>query len=344
MYVGTQARARNDDDYRVFAQLGVQHICGYPPGEPSEWTAENLTRYREHVESFGLVLDMIPLPLSSSEVSRAENPNIILGKSPERDREIEGICNIIRACSVAGIPAVKYNFTVLGVITTHRVPVRGGAISRAFDYEKARPDYNRLTIAGRVDADTFWERIDYFLERVVPVAEEYRVRLACHPHDPAVPAGHRGVDRVLGSVEGLKKFVSMHESPYHGLNFCQGTVSEMLEKPGEQIYDVIRYFGERKKIFNVHFRNIKGGYLNFVETFIDEGDVDMHKAARVYQEVGYPYMMMPDHTPHVSGENAEMVAFAYAYGYIKALIDVVEREARQGNQAGQRRARARQRA
>ena len=73
----------------------------------------------------------------------------------------------------------------------------------------------------------------------------------------------------------LKRFVSIKENPYHGLNFCQGTVSEMLERPGEEIYDVIRYFGERKKIFNVHFRNIKGGFLNFQETFPDNGDVDL---------------------------------------------------------------------
>ena len=71
----------------------------------------------------------------------------------------------------------------------------------------------------------------------------------------------------------------------------------MLEKPGEEIFDVIRYFGSRKKIFNVHFRNIDGGFLNFRETFIDNGDVDMLKAMRVYKEVGYDGMMMPDHVP-----------------------------------------------
>ena len=71
----------------------------------------------------------------------------------------------------------------------------------------------------------------------------------------------------------------------------------MLENPGEEIFDVIRYFGTRKKIFNVHFRNIDGGFLNFRETFIDDGDVDMLKAMRVYKEVGYDGMMMPDHVP-----------------------------------------------
>ena len=76
----------------------------------------------------------------------------------------------------------------------------------------------------------------------------------------------------------------------------------MLENPGEEIYDIIRYFGSRKKIFNVHFRNIKGGVLDFVEVFPDEGDIDMLKAARTYKEVGYPYMLMPDHVPGIDGE------------------------------------------
>ena len=87
-----------------------------------------------------------------------------------------------------------------------------------------------------------WERITYFLKRVVPVAEESKVRLCCHPHDPGMPPGKgfRGVHRVLGTVEGLKRFVDTVPSPYHGLNFCQGTVAEMLEEPGKEIYDVIR--------------------------------------------------------------------------------------------------------
>jgi mannonate dehydratase len=138
--------------------------------------------------------------------------------------------------------------------------------------------------------------------------------------------GWRGVETVLGSVAGLRKFVSIKESPYHGLNFCQGTVSEMLEKPGEQIFDVIREFGKRRKIFNVHFRNIAGGFLNFRETFIDDGDVDMLRAMRVYKEVGYDGMMMPDHVPAVDGDTGRLQGFAFAFGYIKALIAAVAAE------------------
>ena len=164
---------------------------------------------------------------------------MLLATEPDRGKQIDGICEMIRNASRAGIPSVKYNLTFIGVPRTAPTPGRGGARYSTFVYEGAKPE-PALTIAGPIDADTYWERITYFLERVVPVAAEHKVRLACHPQDPGMPRGKgwRGVETVLGSVDGLKRFVSIAESPYHGLNFCQGTVSEMLEKPGEQIFDV----------------------------------------------------------------------------------------------------------
>src|SRR5579871_2931670 len=269
--LGTQHDS-SDETLRVLAAFGVKHICSTLPSSrwDAAWSLESLTRLRERVESFGIRLEMAPLPLSSNYITHSENPDIMLGKSPERDREIDAICGMIRNAARAGIPALKYNLTVLGVVRTERTPGRGGAHYSTFVYDQARQD-PPLTEAGPVDADTAWERITYFLERVIPVANEYKVRMACHPHDPGMPAGKgfRGVERVLGSVDGLKRFLEISPSPYHGLNFCQGTVSEMLAHPAEEIFGVIRYFGARGKIFNVHFRNIHGGFLNFQETFPD---------------------------------------------------------------------------
>jgi mannonate dehydratase len=93
---------------------------------------------------------------------------------------------------------------------------------------------------------------------------------------------------VLRTVEGLLRPCRMRETPYHGLNFCQGTTAEMLDDPAREIFEVIRWFGERGKIFNVHFRNIKGKKLDFMEAFSDEGDMDMPRALAAYRDVGYP--------------------------------------------------------
>ena len=131
------------------------------------------------------------------------------------------------------------------------------------------------------------------------------------PHDPGVPPeGYQGVVCVLGTLDGLKRFITIKESPYHGLNFCQGTVSEMLNDPGQEIYDVIRYFGARKKIFNVHFRNIRGHRDDFQEVYPDEGDIDFVKALQVYQEVEYPYLVMPDHVPVAPNDPEGLQSFA----------------------------------
>jgi mannonate dehydratase len=286
---------------------------------------ESLIRLREHIAKFGITLDMVQLPTNAT-IEHSGIRNVMLGRSPERDREIDAICQMVRNSARAGIPILKYNLTYLAVVRTEPTPGRGGATYSTFDYAKAKQE--PLTEAGPVSADEFWERITYFLDRVVPVATEYKVKIACHPHDPPVPAdkGLRGVHRVMGSVEGLKRFVGIRESPYHGLNFCQGTVSEMLDRPGEQIYDVIRYFGERKKIFNVHFRNIKGHFLKFQETFPDNGDVDMIRAMRVYRDVGYDGMIMPDHAPRIAGDNGGRQAYAFEFGYIAALIQLMNQE------------------
>jgi len=328
MVVGTQ-QGDSEEILRVLAPFGVTHICGSLPSPKLDeaWSVDALSQRRERVAKHGVALDMLPLPMSSSEISRAEMPAIYLGANPDRDRDIDAICQMIRNCARAGITQVKYNFTLLGVVRTGSAPGRGGARYSEFVHAGAKPD-PPLTIAGPVNADTYWERITYFLERVVPVAEEYKVRMGCHPQDPGLPkgSGWRGVDAVLASPDGLKRFIAIKESPYHGLNFCQGTVSEQLEKPGEQIFDVIRYFGSRRKIFSVHFRNIEGGLLDFRETFIDNGSVDMLKAMRVYKEIGYDGMMMPDHVPRIEGVDS-MTGFVFAFGYIKALIAAVSAEA-----------------
>jgi mannonate dehydratase len=328
MKVGHQHYS-SDEILTLLAAFGVNNICSDLPSRKLDerWSVEGLTKLRERVESFGIKLEMVPLPLSSSYITRAENPNIMLGKSPEREREIDDICRMIRNAARAGIPALKYNLSVLGVVRTESTKGRGGADYSAFAYDKAEQE-PPLTEAGPVNEDVYWERITYFLKRVIPVAEENKVRLACHPHDPGMPPdkGYRGVHTVLGNVAGLKRFVEIAESNYHGLNFCQGTVSEMLRNPGEEIFDVIRYFGRRGKIFNVHFRNIRGRFLNFQETFIDDGDVNMLKAMRVYKEVGYDGMMMPDHVPKIAGDPQGLQAYAFTFGYIKALIAAVAAE------------------
>lgn len=321
-------RAKATDERLAFlARYGVEGICaGADVADPKRLyaNADEMKHLRERVEKHGMTLDLTDsVLLTSSLIDREPNSSIMLAQSPQRDRDIEAFQNHIRACAAAGVPGIKYNMSILGVVRSGRTPGRGDAMYATWRLKDA-PSNQPLTRAGVVNADAFWERITYFLERVVPVANEYKVRIACHPQDPGMPPeGYRGVDRVLGTVEGLKKFLSIHASPYHGLNFCQGTVSEDLADPGTQIFDVIRHFGRQNKIFNVHFRNIRGHRDDFMEVFPDEGSVDFVKALRVYREVGYSGLLMPDHVPTIAGGSADAELqenFAFAFGYIRGLI------------------------
>ena len=328
MKLGCQSTPTSEKRLQFFKRHSVSNVCcesgACPDGYPS---VEELSKIKERAEKYGVSVDCYTPPfLASSHIDREARPAIMLGQSPERDRDIERVYKWIQNCAKVGIPSIKYNMSLLGVVRLEeRDAGRGGTTLSTWRLKDAKPK-TPLTKAGPVNADLYWERITYFLSNVIPVANEYKVRMACQPHDPGVPPeGYQGVNRVLGTVDGLKRFITIRESPYHGLNFCQGTVSEMLQNPGQEIFDVIRYFGSRQKIFNVHFRNIRGKRDEFVEVFPDEGDIDFVKAIQTYKEVGYPYLLMPDHVPVAPGDTGGLQSFAFAYGYIRALIQAVDR-------------------
>ncbi|MFO7916530.1 MAG: mannonate dehydratase [Anaerolineae bacterium] len=328
MYVGAQI-PYTDENLAFVRQMGVGHIDTSPREglgleKDGRWHADALMRVREHVESFDLKLAAMHLPLTSGGIDRQIWPNIMMG-TPGRDEEIQKVHLCIEAAARAGIPLLLYNMAILPVIrTAYRTPGRGGITYSHFDYEELKDD-PPLPYAP-VTADEAWERITYFVERVIPVAEEFGIKMGCHQHDPGMPrgVGYRGVERVLGSIEGVKRFVDLSDSPYHGLNFCQGTISEMCTTP-DQVYEAIRYFGSQNKIFWVHFRNIRGSFLEFDEVFPDEGDIDMLRALQIYKEVGYDGAIIPDHVPLSSLDSRYgHRARAFCFGYIKALLQAIE--------------------
>ncbi|MEE2753003.1 MAG: mannonate dehydratase [Candidatus Latescibacterota bacterium] len=330
MYAAYQVSDASDENLNFAVQTGVNHIV-HASHKPfmvegkGYWSKESLTAFRERVESHGVEVSVMAPPLHSNPVDGADNPNIMLGND-KRDQDIDNIIKCVQAAGEAGIPCLKYNLTLLGVVSTGRSEGRGNSTYRYFNFEEMKEKSEELTQAGSVSTEQMWERIDYFVQRVIPVAEEYKVKMACHPHDPGMPpSGFRGIDRVLGTVDGIKKFCNLIESPYHGLNFCQGTVSEMLEDPGKEIFNVIRYFLEQKKIFMVHYRNIRGKRLAFEETYIDEGDVDMWETMKVYHELEYDGVFCPDHVAHSDQDSRwGHRQRAFTAGYIKALIKAVQ--------------------
>jgi len=155
------------------------------------------------------------------------------------------------------------------------------------------------------------------------VAEEAGVRLAAHPDDPPLQT-LRGQPRLVYKPELYQRLLDIYPSYYNALEFCQGTISEMR---GEMdVYEAIERYSRQGNIAYVHFRNVKGKVPNYHEVFIDEGDVDMIKALRLYHKNGFDGLMIPDHTPEVSCAAPWHAGIAYALGYMKAAIRMVEEE------------------
>jgi mannonate dehydratase len=253
----------------------------------------------------------------------------MLGKSPERDREIEMIQQMIEVAAKTDVRLLLYNTTIHSVLRTGRTldPKRGNARYSTWNFEKALEQNRPNTIAGVVSIDEVYERITYLLDRILPVAEANNVRLGNHIADPPTPAGYRGITRWNSPhvFHGIMRFAQLYDSKSHGFNLCLGSIAEGLRDPESEIIPIIKWVGKRKQIFNIHFRNIIGGWNNFQEVYLDYGDMDMVEVMRALADVGYSGMIMPDHVPSHKDPASNLQGHAFAFGYIKALVQATIR-------------------
>ena len=243
---------------------------------------------------------------------------------PGRDRKIAWLLNAVQAMGVAGIPILAYNFKLLNSKLLRSAPSkgRGGAKYISFDYDeylkKPAPP-----IDPPVSEEKMWDNIAYFLKAVIPAAEKAGVRLALHPDDPPVPYGTpalAGAAHIVSSFDQYRRIFGIVPSSSNGMLFCQGCVTEMQ---GVDVYDAIRQMGSIDKIVMVHFRNVRGEFPRFQETFVDEGDVDMVRAMQAYRDAGFKGPFSLDHSPMFP--EAEIANQAFVVGYLRGLIQAVYR-------------------
>jgi mannonate dehydratase len=330
LHVGSQRRAESVTAAQYLVRHGVKHWVPSPrpSGGRTYWVPSDLYPVLDFAAQNGLKVEMVALPLlGSTNIDREQRPAIMLGQSPQRDRDIEDIHRCIAALAAVGIPAFKYNMSILGVPRTADTPGRGNSFYSTFNaalLDKNAPP----TIAGIVTAEQFWERINYFVQRVIPVCEQYRIQAACHPQDPGTPpGGYRGVlENVLSTPGGmgLFKFLALDNSRYHGLNLCIGVLAEMLWDPQEEIYDIVRALARTRRLFNIHLRNIRGRRDNFQEVYSDEGDINLARVVQILAEEGYEYSIDPDHEPDSPDDAGGLQGYAHGFGYIEALIKSVD--------------------
>jgi len=333
--LGLYSETLTEENFRFAQQLGVTRIVAHTPGEkvlPSTregyWSYEDLKRLCESLAPFDLKLEAI-------ENFLPHHWDQILLAGPGREAQMERLKMTIRNMGRAGIPIMGYYFSLAGVWGRVSRPfARGGAVSSGF-IESEAPEQTPIPHGeawgqkviedppdgdiGAVTHDEMWERLAWFLERLVPVAEESGVRLAAHPDDPPLPI-LRGTARLITHPDDYQRLLDLVPSPSNAIEFCQGTITEM---PGSDVYEAIRRYASQDKICYVHFRNVRGKAPNYCEVFIDEGDVDMIKALRIYEDSGFEGLLIPDHTPQMSCAAPWHAGMAFAIGYLKAALKMI---------------------
>lgn len=282
------------------------------------WEYESVKGVKGAWDKVGLKFSVVEGPPSLGEKTK-------LGLEG-RDEEIANFIAFMKNMSRVGIDTICYNW--MPVINWYRTDNaragRGGALMTAFDNEAIKD--LPLTKYGEVSKETLWKTLEYFLKAVVPEAEKYGIKLAMHPDDPQVDS-IRGISRIMTTPEAFKRLLDIYPSEYNGITMCQGNFALM----GADIPELIRYFGKRKAIHFVHFRNVKGGKFNFEECFHDEGIIDMYKAMEAYYDIGFRGPIRPDHVPTMAGDSNDFPGYSiigtlYALGYIRGLAEAVSKK------------------
>ena len=311
---------------RMVSQCGVEHVVAMLNLRPKKgasddeqpWSYESLARADEQYNEAGFEMAVIE--------SRPPMHKTKLGLDG-RDEEIDIICEFIRNMGRVGIPCWCPEFMAGGVQvlrTSSDISSRGWALVTGYDHGVMSKE--PLTEYGEVSEDKMWDNLEYFLERVVPVAETADVKLAMHPDDPPL-SPIRGIGRIMSSVENYQRMVDLVPSAHNGVALCQGNFALMTK----DLPAAIRQFGQQEKIHFVHFRDVRGTPRKFEETFHDDGQTDMYACMKAYKDVGYEGVCRPDHVPTMEGDSNDRPMYSsigrlFAIGYLKGLRESVYRD------------------
>jgi len=253
----------------------------------------------------------------------------VVHNTSKRDSQLDSIRSLIRNMGKAGVKVLCYNWMPVSdwSRTNAFVKERGGSLVTEFNL--AEYGQRTLKLAGQTAAkattqDELWHNLEYFLTKIVPVAEEAGVHLAIHPDDPPMPS-FGGQPQILFNFDALQRVVNLVKSPSNGICFCQGTFASAGLDVFEGIYRLapaIRF---------IHFRDVRGQTPHFIETWQDNGKTNMVECMRAYYDNGLDVPLRPDHVPSMVGENNEqpgyhMLGRLFALGYIQGLKQAVETE------------------
>jgi mannonate dehydratase len=283
------------------------------------WDLDQLKRMQDDCRNADMVLEAV----------RMDSAYIIMKEGPVRERYLDIIRENIRRVGQAGGTLVTMHWTMIPIYRNFNAPGRGGATYNGFKLEPNWKELAPFGPPGHVSLDDYWGRIEYFLKGVLPVCHEAKVKLGVHPYDPGgLPLGFRGVDNwdAVDYAAALKKYALLVDDPYNCFTYECGVAGESLPDPNTEI-NILRWLGERGKIAQVHFRNVRGHQGNFIEVYEDEGDCPMFNCLKVLRDTGFEGTLLPDHNPVHPDDPGKLQAYAFSYGYIEGLLRAAKEEA-----------------
>jgi mannonate dehydratase len=321
---GTTLTSKENLEYNL--RFGVKSIKGarfdafIPVEGPlgGAFDTDVLKQMKDNCDAVGMWLEAL----------RMDSGYIILKDPSDQDKKLDQICDNVRKAAQIDVRIISYHWTMIPIRRNGTAPGRGDAVYSTFKLEN---DWKSLPVgmAGPVSYNEYWERIEKFLKRVIPVCAEYKVAMANHPYDPpGLPYGYEGAENFDSPsiYTAYKKYEQMVDSPWNGFQMDLGVIGEGSTDVNKTEPPLVQYMAERGKIKQVHMRNIKGGLNDFQEVYLDEGVIDFFKIMRIFRDTGYEGSFLPDHMPSSPGDPGKLQAYAFGYGYIHALINSVNSE------------------
>ncbi len=309
----------DDHHLQLAVQAGVEEIVSTFPGLDQA----DLLAIKNRVESFGMSLGVVERYVPTLD---------FIHGTEKRDFQIEDFKTLIRNMGEAEVPVLCYSWMPDDdwQRTNLEAKERGGALVTECDLRDPETFRSVTGFDLRSENPTgevaLWDNLEFFLNEVIPVAEESGVRLAMHPDDPPV-ATLQGQSRILSTPEAFERLVRMVDSPSNGICFCQGSFASH-----ENEYDIPKLIKRlAPHIVFAHFRDVAGAVPHFRETFHDTGKTDMAACLRAYSEAGLDVPIRPDHVPTFAGESNEfpgyhMLGRLWAVGYMKGLAEGIRVE------------------
>ena len=314
----------DEDGINFLKQIGIEWVMVGDRQVP-EQSAECYMEIKDELAKRGLKVYRIAN-------NRLHNMPSVTLNLPDRDQYVEEYLQYIRNLGKAGIHYATYAHMGNGIWRgDFRREVRGNATAGGLDLEQ--PNRSRsfgsfnwpLSHGREYSEEEIWENYEYFIKKVVPVAEESGVFIGIHPDDPPVYT-MAGVPRcVFGNFEGYKRALEYANSPIIGCCLCVGCWLEGGTKMGATVEEFIRWLAERNLLFKVHMRNVTapldapGG---FNETFPDAGYYNLIRVMKTLKDVNFDGCIINDHLIDMVG--GHYACEAYFTAYLKGIVDAVE--------------------